>query len=713
VKSSVRSLFRRVLFGVLGFLAVSGSASPLGPATPGDLWIVPDESVVAAHALLARGVADYEARRLGDAARVFAAAERDPEIGQYATLYLLKTHLAASKTTEANATAQRLLGTSLSGYLAEAALGFAADAAIAAGDTRRAFVLLQRLAALPVQTAPLPNRLRYGRAAMDAGERQAAIGVLTELYLDHAATSAGLEAARRLAQLGALPIQPTASLQPRLLSRAEALFAARQFTDARAALEHARALASADDRRLIELRLIEIDYQLGRFAPAQKALAAYVTKYRGAGQSASAPEDPLVAEAEYYLASSWRELKKPADYTAAARRFADRGGDSPWVERALNELGTHYILANDDATAAAVFDEQYRRFPTGAFAERAAWKAGWWAYRIGNHARAIEIFESAATNLRRADFRPAWLYWAARAHAQLGRAQAALDGYARAIADYRNSYYGRNSIREAEKIQAVLRPAGAGPVSPASLVLPASIAPGVRPPNAGLIESLMAAGMFEEAIGELRHVQAAQGTSPLLEASIALALNRQGLLRSGITAMRRAYPQFMAAGGEALPAELLQVIFPVDYWPLIREHAEEKEIDPFTVAALIAQESTFQAHVRSPANAYGLMQIVPATGRRYALRLGIKPYSTSRLTDPQVNVHIGTTYFSELVRRFGDVAPALAGYNAGEGRAAQWLAERPDLPRDEWIDDIPYPETQHYVKRVIGTSEDYRRIYGR
>ena len=74
-------------------------------------------------------------------------------------------------------------------------------------------------------------------------------------------------------------------------------------------------------------------------------------------------------------------------------------------------------------------------------------------------------------------------------------------------------------------------------------------------------------------------------------------------------------------------------------------------------------------------------------------------------------MRIGTTFFAELLQRFGDVAPALAAYNAGGSRVAKWLAERPGLDRDEFIDDIPFPETQNYVKRIIGTAEDYRRLY--
>jgi soluble lytic murein transglycosylase len=186
----------------------------------------------------------------------------------------------------------------------------------------------------------------------------------------------------------------------------------------------------------------------------------------------------------------------------------------------------------------------------------------------------------------------------------------------------------------------------------------------------------------------------------------------KGALRPGITAMRRAYPQFMAAGGEALPDPVLTVIFPRSYEDLIRKYAAPHHLDPYLMTALIAQESTFQADIRSVANAWGLMQVVPATGRAYARKLRIGRFTTRRLIQPEVNIRIGMAHFADLVARFGDPALALAAYNAGSSRVTAWQAERPGLDRDEFIDDIPFPETQNYVKRILGTAEDYRVLYG-
>ena len=137
--------------------------------------------------------------------------------------------------------------------------------------------------------------------------------------------------------------------------------------------------------------------------------------------------------------------------------------------------------------------------------------------------------------------------------------------------------------------------------------------------------------------------------------------------------------------------EIRQVIFPLDFWPLIQKYAAARKLDPYLMAALIAQESTFDPAIRSRANAIGLMQILPSTGRRYARQIGIRRFSTAMLTRPETNIRIGMAYFAELVRRFGRVDFALSGYNAGENRVAQWRAERPGLEADEFVDDVPFP----------------------
>ena len=201
------------------------------------------------------------------------------------------------------------------------------------------------------------------------------------------------------------------------------------------------------------------------------------------------------------------------------------------------------------------------------------------------------------------------------------------------------------------------------------------------------------------------------GDSALVHATLAWVFNRQGDLLHGIQSMKRAYPQYMMEEGGRLPVEVLRVIFPMDYWTIIKRHAPANDLDPYLVAALINQESAFDAAAKSGANAIGLMQLLPSTGRQYARLLQVRGYSTAALTRPEINVQLGTAHFSSLVKRYGAVHYALASYNAGEGRVVAWTADRQGLDVDEFIDDIPFPETQGYVKRILGIAEDYRRLY--
>jgi len=141
----------------------------------------------------------------------------------------------------------------------------------------------------------------------------------------------------------------------------------------------------------------------------------------------------------------------------------------------------------------------------------------------------------------------------------------------------------------------------------------------------------------------------------------------------------------------------------------IKKYSTQNDLDPYLVAALMSQESTFVAEIRSSANAYGLTQLTPATARQYARKLKIK-YSQRLLTNPDANVRIGTMYFADTIRNLGSVPLALASYNAGPTPVRRWKSQKPDLPQDEFIDDIPYPETQNYVKKILSTTEDYWRF---
>jgi soluble lytic murein transglycosylase len=357
----------------------------------------------------------------------------------------------------------------------------------------------------------------------------------------------------------------------------------------------------------------------------------------------------------------------------------------------------------------------YERYPRGNYGERSAWKSGWTAYRKNDFAYTARVFERAASDFPRSDYRPAWLYWAGRAQEQLNDATTARQRYTVAAADYATSYYGRLALKRLDAVTVSRLATARAAVQPMVPDAPP------QPANSATIRALLSAELFTDALNELQYAQRVWGDSPSIQATVAWTRQQQSrsesgmrrfqLLRGAINTMRRAYPQFMAAGGEELPREVLTVIYPIAYWDLIRKYADANGLDPYFVAALVAQESTFVADVKSGANAYGLMQLLPSTARMYARRLGLR-YSTRLLTDPESNIRMGTAYLADKVKEFGGLHFALASYNAGERAVRRWQDERPGLETEEFVDDIPYPETQTYVKKILGTADDYRRLYG-
>jgi soluble lytic murein transglycosylase len=669
---------------------------------PPELWLAPPGNPPAgALPPFAVAIASLNAGKAAAAEPVFARMTKDPVLGGYGLLYLGRAQLVDDKPSAASFSAQELLKHAPAGHLFEAALWLAANAAEAAHDSAAQVRALQTLTTLSTSEPELAW-LGLARAQVAAGDRQAAMQSYARVYYEFALTDSASTAGEEMAKIAAGPIVPTKDSYALDLGRAQQLYGARRFTDAHKAFDALRPLAAGDDRSLISLRLAECDFGLRRYPAARDALRAYLD------QAAL-----RVPEAQYFYLGAIRETGRADDYIAEAHAFVDRGVDPALAEETLNDLGSYFIRQDDDATAASVFAEMARRFPQGVHADRATWKTGWWAYRNGDYTATINLFQNAAVILRKSDYRPAWLYWTAKAQSTLGDRTAARDTYRQVVSDYRNSYYGREAARAIEQLRPVPTGAAVRPAAPARRDVLPPINTGQAPPNATLVRALLSAGLYDDAILELRTAQRESGTSPIIEATIAYALNRRGDLRPGITAMRRAYPQFIAEGGEALPSSILTVIFPIDYWNLIYKYATARSLDPYLMAALIAQESTFDPKVKSGANAWGLMQVLPSTGRQYAARLGIRPFHTGRLTEPETNIRIGMAFFADLVRQFGNVAPALAAYNAGEDRASKWLAERPGLGRDEFIDDIPYPETQNYVKRIIGQAEDYRLLYRR
>ena len=154
--------------------------------------------------------------------------------------------------------------------------------------------------------------------------------------------------------------------------------------------------------------------------------------------------------------------------------------------------------------------------------------------------------------------------------------------------------------------------------------------------------------------------------------------------------------------GSAHSYDDLEVRFPIPYQTLIDEHANKRQLDRGWVYALVRAESAFIEDIKSPAGAMGLMQVMPATGKETAKRMGLKNFQVSHLLEADKNVPIGSTYLRQMLDRFnGNMVLATAAYNAGPHRVRNWLPASDCLDPDVWVEKIPFNETRTYVRRVM------------
>ena len=129
--------------------------------------------------------------------------------------------------------------------------------------------------------------------------------------------------------------------------------------------------------------------------------------------------------------------------------------------------------------------------------------------------------------------------------------------------------------------------------------------------------------------------------------------------------------------------------------------------------SIIRQESRFNAAARSRVGAMGLMQLMPATARWVARQIPVQSYRPALLTQPEVNVAMGTYYLHRVLADLGDPVMATAGYNAGPGRAKRWRDAKP-LEGAIYAESIPFSETRDYVKKVMANAWYYHhRLTGK
>jgi soluble lytic murein transglycosylase len=645
-------------------------------------------TTVAEREPLVRGLVALEKGEGRVAAPKFAqAARRHPPLEDYALYFRARALAASGRPGEAAATLSRLLETHPDSVWAGPAHLRAAVLARGRGDPESARgELIAARAALPAG-APTWIRATLLLAELDEAPDPAEAAVLAGEVRRRAPSGLAARRARRL----------TARLRARDPDVVpwdvadEAQMSLREGATARAYALAARAAEGGPLR----------DKALWVRAQAEWTLGQRDDAYATCRLLADSGDAPLAARA-LFQAARWRWNADRDDEAAAlfseiGRRFPD----SPEAADSLYALGRIYQEegARDHAryaTAAVAYERLATRFPQHELAPEARWRAAWVRWLAEDFAAAERGFARLA---RRGDpaERAAAEYWRARALEHLGRAADARAGYEHLTERHPLSYYAQLADDRLGS--------SAPPAAPPADVPPPSFPEGLVGAHAERARLLAALGLRRFAREEL---DALEGTDPpprsLLEAYRAI-----GALDRAVRLARAHHPaRSLAPLGAFGP-----YLYPLGYWPLVRAKGTAHGVDPLLIAALIRQESLFDPDAVSPADARGLMQLLPSTAVRLRPELRNEPGALdATLHDPAANIDLGVTLLSRLLGRHdGSTMKALAAYNAGDDAVAKWERRYAGREPDEFVELISYRETRDYVKAVLGNYRIYRTLY--
>jgi len=409
------------------------------------------------------------------------------------------------------------------------------------------------------------------------------------------------------------------------------------------------------------------------------------------------------------------KLEQARLYVRAADRRSDRAGRNELIGRALANVdavaatGTEAEKAealflkarvledvNRDSEAIVVYRAVAAQFPTRESGAASLWRLGWVAYLKRDTTGAQKSWTRLAELGSAGAYRQPALYWAARAREQAGSGNAT-ELYNQILAEAPRSYYGMLAAGRLGRVKE-------GGVS-AKIALPPE-------PRVALTEDagfarvvmLRRLNLVEEAAVELEDVVQDAASDPVRLYGLAGVYIEVERYHMALRIMRRYFQPAAATGDPALPRAFWEMFYPFAWRDEVRDAAQRRGIDPHLVAAVVREESSYYPRATSRAGARGLMQLMPATARLMA--------PGSDLEDPGVNIELGTRFLAGLMREFNDPRLALAAYNAGPNRVRQWLSTRPSDDIEAFVEQIPFDETRLYVKKVVLSWEEYRRIYG-
>jgi len=439
-------------------------------------------------------------------------------------------------------------------------------------------------------------------------------------------------------------------------------------------------------------------YRHRLFGQARAVLGAAIQDSLATGEA--------LAFRTYFLAASYDDegfyLESVPLYDAVAASpeagvFAHRA--RYWAARALESAGRY-------EEAAARYDAVARELG-GEFAGEAVFRAGFARLRAGDLRGAIAAWEGGGAREARTS------YWLGRAFEDRGDAEAAQRAYLDALAVQPRAFHGIEARRALEmdvggdgRYRALAAPA---PVDWTELeAWLATIRPGTLSDLASEAPELALVGLGSRA-AETIALAAARTNDPWALLSLARTATEAGL-PAQVSAMAVGIQEILGITDAALPEELARLKYPLGYPGLLEEHGRANGLDPLFLAALIHQESRWDATAVSVADAVGLTQVIPPTAAWIAGRLG-REIALGELFRPATSIEFGAYYLGVQLQDFGDAHHALAAYNGGPSNVERWALVASWPPAD-FVETIVFQETRDYVQLVMEHYAWYRALYG-
>lgn len=680
---------RVVLGGLCVVLAGCGGAAqtrvPAPPAAAPPVVAAP-RTIESKRAAFAQAHADVTAQRYAQAApQLEALCPVYPELQDYCLRDLALSRARSGDAAGAEALWAQLAATHPQSLFAARASLEQARLRRAQGDLAAVGALLEAARNSADDDVVLEALFELAALELAAGNEMAAYDHLMAVRTLAPGTALGRDAKREIDGLR----RDNPGLEPRgsaLEAELDLLLKERDFPAARAAAN--RLLADAPPAERPDLLRKRADAELGA-GETELGLATLQDIVRQYPSSSAAPG------ALYRYATVLWNRDRNDEARAAFLELRHQYPGSPSNPDALYALARIAQGEGQSNQAIATYTELSEAYPASSVAREARWRIGWIYYQEGHWRDAASAFARIANSSGPGSAADAD-YWRARALEQAGDRVAAEDIYRAIVSEAPANYYahwaeqrlGRSSVSPAP-IAAPPQPPSLGPAPPGS-----------NPYHWVRASELQAVALRPPARTELRAFERDNADQPAATAPLLTAYQ-------GVDGYRDAI-RLGSARGFTDPA----IFFPLAFWPQVSRHAAADGVDPLLALALMRQESMFDPAARSPADARGLMQLLPSTAERVARDTG-QPSPDGKLYDPETNIALGVAHLRELMQAYqGNELKVLAAYNGGPAAVSKWEQRFGALPPDEFVESITYRETRDYVKRVMGNYRRYQIEYG-